>query len=200
MCVTDITFFQRVTARLVGLRCLPGGEGCGFYVVLTKALPAVWDAEGMYTLLTQMRRRSALVLLVAGVLALAGGLAALGQAPQPPATILLIRHAEKLTDGESDLSPVGFERAKVIPKLFGGVGAAPPHNFPKPDFLFATHVSKRSNRPVETITPLSESMGMPISHEIDDKDFATLAKELLSGKYAGIGFGMGIASACGGKF
>src|ERR1017187_6901418 len=37
----------------------------------------------------------------------------------------------------------------------------------------------------QTIAPLSEALGLPISHEIDDKDFATLAGELLSGKYAG---------------
>jgi hypothetical protein len=113
-----------------------------------------------------------------------GGLA-WAQTAQPPATVMLIRHAEKLTDGRPDLSPVGFERAKAIPELFGGAGAAAPHNLPRPDFLFATHVSKNSNRPVETITPLSEALGLAISHEIDDKDFATLAKELLSGKFAG---------------
>jgi hypothetical protein len=111
--------------------------------------------------------------------ALGGGAIALAQ---PPATIMLIRHAEKPASG-MDLSPAGFERAKVIPQLFGG--SAAPHNLPRPDFLFATHVSKNSNRPVETITPLSEALKLPISHEIDDKDFATLAKELLSGKYAG---------------
>ncbi len=113
------------------------------------------------------------------------GWAAPAQAPQPPATILLIRHAEKLTDGRPDLSTIGFERAKLIPQLFGGSGAAAPHNLPRPDFLFATHVSKNSNRPVETITPLSVALGLAISSEVADKDFATLAKELLSGKYAG---------------
>jgi hypothetical protein len=112
---------------------------------------------------------------------------AFGQAGQPPATILLIRHAEKPpADSPSmDLAPAGFERARLIPQLFGGPGAAAPHNLPRPDFLFATHVSKKSNRPVETITPLSEALKLPISHDIDDKDFATLATELLSGKYAG---------------
>jgi hypothetical protein len=104
---------------------------------------------------------------------------------QPPVTVMLIRHAEKLSDGQMDLSPAGFARAKALPQLFGGAGTAAPHNLPRPDFLFATHVSKHSNRPVETITPLSAALGLPISHEIDDKDFATLAKELLSGKYAG---------------
>ena len=141
--------------------------------------------KAMCSLLTRLRRRSVLVLLLAGFVGLAGGWSADQPAAQPPATILLIRHAEKLTDGREDLSPVGFERAKVIPQLFGGAGAAAPHNFPKPDFLFATHQSKHSNRPVETITPLSAALGMPISHEIEDKDYATLAKELLSGKYAG---------------
>jgi hypothetical protein len=126
-------------------------------------------------------RRSFLSMILCAVL-----LGFLGAAcAQPPATILLIRHAEKLTDGRMDLSPVGFERAKVIPQLFGGTVAAAPHNLPRPDFLFATHVSKKSNRPVETITPLSEALKMPISSEVEDKDFATLAKELLSGKYAG---------------
>jgi hypothetical protein len=121
------------------------------------------------------------------VVMLAGGLVGLGfgQAPGtqgPPKTILLIRHAEKPATG-MDLAPAGFERAKVLAKLFDG--SAAPHNLPRPDFLFATHVSKNSNRPVETITPLSTALNEPISHEIADKDFAALAAELLSGKYAG---------------
>jgi broad specificity phosphatase PhoE len=147
----------------------------------------VGDAEVMRDLGLRSGRRLVLAGLVAGICAAWGGLASLafGQAatrPEPPRTILLIRHAEKLTDGQPDLSPAGFDRAKVIPQLFAN-GAAP-HNLPRPDFLFATHVSKKSNRPVETITPLSAALGEPISHEIDDKDYAALAKELLSGKYA----------------
>jgi hypothetical protein len=129
-------------------------------------------------------RRRLLALFSLGLLAFLTGLPVYSQSPKPPATILLIRHAEKPAEG-IDLAPAGFERAKLLPQLFGGAGAAAPHNLPRPDFLFATHVSKNSNRPVETITPLSQALGLPISHEIADKDFATLAKELLSGKYAG---------------
>ena len=121
-------------------------------------------------------------LWVAGVFCIPG---AYGQISQAPATILLIRHAEKLTDGRMDLSPVGFERAKVLPLLFGRAEITISHGLPRPDFLFATHVSAHSNRPVETITPLADALKLPISSEIDDKDFATLAAELLSGKYAG---------------
>lgn len=125
-------------------------------------------------------------LLVVGLALFAGvlGGAAAGQELKAPATIMLIRHAEKPASG-MDLAPAGYARAKALPQLFGGAGAAAPHNLPRPDFLFATHVSKNSNRPVETITPLSAALGLPISHEVADKDFATLATELLSGKYAG---------------
>src|SRR5713226_8210446 len=68
--------------------------------------------------------------------------------PQPPATILLIRHAEKLTDGRLDLSPTGFERARLLPTVFLPAGARP--DLPTPQVLFATHISEHSNRPVQT--------------------------------------------------
>src|SRR5260370_36346200 len=45
-----------------------------------------------------------------------------GQVSQPPATILIVRHAEKLTDGRLDLSPVGFKRAALLPDLFVPAG------------------------------------------------------------------------------
>jgi hypothetical protein len=45
--------------------------------------------------------------------------------PQPPATVLLIRHAEKLTDGRIDLSPTGCERARLLPKVFSPAAARP---------------------------------------------------------------------------
>lgn len=105
------------------------------------------------------------------------------QTPQPPATILIIRHAEKLTNGRLDLSETGFKRAALLPKLFVPAGVRP--DLPMPQFLFATHQSKHSNRPVETITPLSEALHLPISHDIMDEDYAELAKLLLGGQYAG---------------
>src|SRR5258706_6497684 len=79
---------------------------------------------------------------------------------QPPATILLIRHAEKLTDGRIDLSPTGFERARLLPKLFSPAGARPA--LPTPQVLFATHLSEHSNRPVQTVTPLAAALHLPI--------------------------------------
>jgi hypothetical protein len=102
---------------------------------------------------------------------------------QPPPTILIIRHAEKLTDGRMDLSPVGFERASLFPQLF--VPAGSHADLPVPQVIFATHVSKHSNRPVETVTPLAEALHLSIDSSILNEDYAALASKLLSGEYAG---------------
>jgi hypothetical protein len=107
------------------------------------------------------------------------------QSPQPPATVLLIRHAEKLTDGRIDLAPAGFARAKDLPQLFLGANSGTQPKFPRPDALFATHQSKHSNRPFETLEPLSQALNLPINTDFEDDDYAGLAKLLLSGKYAG---------------
>ena len=130
-----------------------------------------------------------------GLIALAGlftALTASAQTPAqppaagaPPATVLLFRHAEKLTDGRIDLAPAGFARAKDLPEVFlPSAGGATP-KFPRPDALFATHQSKHSNRPFETIQPLSQALNLPINTDFADDDYASLAKLLLSGQYAG---------------
>ncbi len=126
--------------------------------------------------------KSGAFLFVAVLLAVIG--VARGQdvvTPRPPSTILIIRHAEKLTDGRQDLSETGYKRAALLPTLFTGARA----DLPVPQVLFATHLSKHSNRPVETITPLAAALKLPIDGTIMDDDYAALAKELLSGKYAG---------------
>src|SRR6266852_4783353 len=72
-----------------------------------------------------------------------------------PRHVLIIRHAEK-TDDPADvhLAKRGEERARALPQLFVA-SADRPEPFPTPDFLFATRATDRSNRPVETVTPLA---------------------------------------------
>jgi hypothetical protein len=120
-------------------------------------------------------------------MALSASLAAPAQPTpdQPPATVLLIRHAEKLTDGRIDLSPAGFARAKDLPGLFLKSNSAATPAFPHPDALFASHITPRSNRPFETIEPLSHALNLPINTDFADEDYARLAKLLLSGQYTG---------------
>ncbi len=81
-----------------------------------------------------------------------------------PKQVLLIRHAEKPPDEDKSvhLSKQGEERAKALPQLFVK-SPTRPIPFPRPDFLFATHNSKSSHRPVETVTPLSRKLGLPIN-------------------------------------
>ena len=104
-----------------------------------------------------------------------------------PAMVFIIRHAEKpMEDKDPNLSPMGYKRAEALPSLFIPMpGSHTLPRFPRPQVLFATDPSKHSNRPIETITPLSQSLHLKIGHDFSDLDFSALAKEVLSGKYAG---------------
>jgi hypothetical protein len=113
---------------------------------------------------------------------------AVGQvSAKTPAIVFIIRHAEK-PFGEKDpnLTPEGFKRANALSYLFLPVpGSTAVPRLPKPDFLFAPEASKHSNRPIETITPLSQALHLKINHDYVDVETAAVAKEVLGGKYAG---------------
>jgi hypothetical protein len=105
-----------------------------------------------------------------------------------PAVVYIIRHAEKPLGGEKnpDLAPQGFKRAQVLATLFlQQPGSTRPPRLPRPDVLFATDFSKNSKRPIETITPLAKALNLPINHDYADLETGALAKQVLSGKYAG---------------
>ena len=101
-----------------------------------------------------------------------------------PRIVMIIRHGEKpekSDTGEKDpnLSKRGFERAEALAKVI-------PEHFPHPDFLIATKRSKGSNRPVETITPLSKTLHEPIASPVKDDAFAEVAHAVLTDpKYSG---------------
>ena len=90
-----------------------------------------------------------------------------------PVRILVMRHAEKPRDPlDPHLSDAGRARADhladYIPTVFG-----------PPEFLFATALSNHSARPVETITPLSQRIGVQIDATFADQDYSALADEIL---------------------
>lgn len=100
--------------------------------------------------------------------------------------VLIIRHGEKPGDPAAEsavdgreLSPRGVERAAALATYI-------PRTFGAPDFLFATQQSKHSNRPVETITPLSQAVGVEINDKHADDDYQKVADDILGHpKYAG---------------
>ena len=126
-----------------------------------------------------------------------------------PETIYIIRHGEKLgdptsdTDDGPDLSIQGSARAAALPELFvpptpeWSCALAVSHEgftasykaytlkeksprFQTPDFIFATKASTASNRPVETITPLSATLNLTYSATCGDSDYAALATKITS--------------------
>jgi phosphohistidine phosphatase SixA len=100
-----------------------------------------------------------------------------------PKIVMIIRHAEKPdnVDGDKDpnLSEQGYQRANALAKVI-------PDHFPTPDFLIATKASKSSDRPGETITPLSKALHEEIEFPFKDDEYDQLAQTLLNDqKYDG---------------
>jgi len=104
-----------------------------------------------------------------------------------PATVLLIRHAEKPPDDDPSvhLSAEGKKRADALPGLFE-MSKIRPDPFPKPAFVFAAANSMKSHRSVETVLPLAEAFDLKLRTPLKNEDFAKLAKHVLTDpKYAG---------------
>jgi len=140
-----------------------------------------------------------------------------------PEQVLIIRHGEKVgdpkkdNDGGRNLSVRGSARAAALPALFVPAmpqsacrlhqktaefigsyqeiplkGVAP--RFATPNFIFATQRSKNSKRPIETITPLSIALTLPISDRFADNDAAI--KKMTDAILHGVGFAGKIVLIC----
>jgi hypothetical protein len=140
-----------------------------------------------------MTRRNITMLLVGCGLVLAWLQTGAGNEPKtkvaPPSQIFVIRHGEKELNDKTDphLNARGNMRAAALPGLFVASPKASkkPTRYAKPDFLYAAAESKNSNRPVETILPLSRALGdMPIQRKT--KEFQPAIDQIFSeAKHAG---------------
>jgi hypothetical protein len=91
-----------------------------------------------------------------------------------PATILLMRHAEKPgAPDDPHLSQEGRRRAEKLARYI-------PEEFGRPDFLFAASGKPSSRRPKETLEPLAAATGLPIDDHASDKHSEAFAGTLLS--------------------
>src|SRR5579863_1551999 len=75
-------------------------------------------------------------------------------------TVLIVRHAEKPESGFG-LTPAGEERARAYVHYFQNLKID--SQSVKLDALFATADSKNSHRPRLTLTPLSETLHLPLN-------------------------------------
>jgi phosphohistidine phosphatase SixA len=104
-----------------------------------------------------------------------------------PAHIILIRHAEKPADSEDPhLSKTGVKRAQTLVSFI----TRDPQmtSLGRPVAVFATQTTKDENgqRTQETVAPLATALGLSVQTPYHGKDYADLAKLILStAAYAG---------------
>ena len=112
--------------------------------------------------------------------------------------ILLIRHAEKpakdsaphgVTEtgerSKESLEVRGWQRAGALTHLFAPADGHFQHvSLAKPQFLFASKPLKRrgSRRPLETITPLAEKLGVKINSDYKRSEFEEMLDDVFSRK------------------
>lgn len=91
------------------------------------------------------------------------------------ATVLIIRHAEKPDTGR-DLSPPGLKRAQAYVQFFKSftIDSHPV----RIDHLVAAAGSKNSDRPHETLEPLSKALGLKIHSEYNLDEAEKLAAKV----------------------
>jgi 2,3-bisphosphoglycerate-dependent phosphoglycerate mutase len=97
-----------------------------------------------------LKRRTALGLLAAGLIAACAGTPAAEPAAEAPyARVFLVRHGEKETGPDPALSPAGVQRAQALVMRLSGEGV--------------TEIwSTRTNRTEQTAAPLAAALGLTV--------------------------------------
>jgi hypothetical protein len=103
-----------------------------------------------------------------------------------PTQVLIIRHGEKPAQG-NDLSAKGEERAKALVSYFETSPEVTQYGTPVAIYAMAPDDSEDpSRRPIETVTPLADSLGLKILTPFARDEVKDLADEILSNpKYDG---------------
>ena len=92
-----------------------------------------------------------------------------------PAQILIIRHAEKPSQGIG-LSPRGWQRANALPKFLIG---NPDFETPNVLFAMAQKNSTGSIRAILTVTPLSTRLSLPLTLGYTREEYPAAAADIL---------------------
>jgi hypothetical protein len=97
-----------------------------------------------------------------------------GTAAAAPAQVIIIRHGEKPSTGSDLLVPQGVCRADALAKVF-------PAQFGTPVAIYAMNPNDAdgSMRPIETVTPLANALGLAIDHDYTRKKLAQLVQDIM---------------------
>ena len=96
-----------------------------------------------------------------------------------PREVLIIRTGEEPKGADIHLSDAGKARAKAL-------AAWIPATYGKPDALFASRATNKSQRTTETLAPIAAALGLKIQDGFVSDDYKKLAEKLLKGpEFAG---------------
>jgi len=116
---------------------------------------------------------------------LAGVAFAPSSAPAAPAQVILIRHAEKPASG-NELNTQGFQRAKALVGFFENTPSMTRYGTPVAIYAMAPKDQTGSVRPIQTVTPLADSLGLKINTAYKKDELTLLIGEILNtGAYDG---------------
>ena len=96
-----------------------------------------------------------------------------------PAQVILIRHAEKPASG-NELNSQGWQRAKALVYFFKHTPSMTRFGTPAAIYAMAPKGPNGSLRPIQTVTPLADSLGLKINSSYKKGELAGLVGNIMS--------------------
>ncbi len=95
-----------------------------------------------------------------------------------PAQVLIIRHAEK--DGGNQLSPAGFQHADQLVQYFETNPDVTQYGTPVAIYAMAPDKAGGVLRPIQTVTPLAQALGLTLNTNYDTNMIPQLVQDVMS--------------------
>ena len=111
-------------------------------------------------------------------LALLGLLLAASGASAAPAQVVIIRHGEKPPEGD-ELDERGWQRARALVEFFKSSPRVTRHGAPAAIYAMDPKAGGGSLRPIQTVTPLAQSLGLGIDHRYKKDQLPELVKLIM---------------------
>jgi hypothetical protein len=96
-----------------------------------------------------------------------------------PAQVIIIRHGEKPSTG-NELSPQGFQRADALVGFFEHNPAVTQYGAPVAIYAMDPKDADGSLRPIETVTPLANALGLTIDHDYVKDQLPALVSDIMA--------------------